>query len=140
MGDKATVGLVLGQPQLPPDTPPTITYVYSHWHGSDLPQRVAQGLWDGRPRWGEPAYMARILIVAMLADDYHEIDGFGLSHVPYGIPADANRPLLLVDLRRQRVGFVPWSWYGPGAQLPPLAMDYEAFIGVAQWPSMTTSA
>lgn len=134
MGDRATVGLILGQPQLPAGAVPTVTYLYSHWHGGDLPQRVAQGIWDGRPRWGEPAYMARILLCAVMADDYAEIDGFGLSHIPYGVPADAGRPLLLVDLRARRVGFVKWSWVGLGKPLPELKWDYEAFIGEAQWP------
>lgn len=138
MGDKATVGLIFGQPST---ETPTVTYVYSHWHGADLPQRVAQGIWDGRPRWGEAAYMARIILCAVMGDDYGEIDGFGLSHIPYGVPADAGRPLLLVDLRTRRVGFVPWEWYGSGARVPTLAWDYEAFIGEAHWPaSMTTSA
>lgn len=135
MGDKATAGLVLGQPQQPAGTAPTILYVYSHWHGKDLPQRVAQGIHDGRARWGEPAYMARILLCAVMADDYAEIDGFGLSHIPYGVPADADRPLLLVDLRQRRAGYLPWAWVGAGRPLPDLEWDYEAFIQVgAHWP------
>lgn len=130
MGDRATLVLIPNQPARLVDEPQCL-YLYVHWHGSDLPQRVAQGLWDGRPRWGEPAYMARILVCSVLGDDLHEIDGFGLSLSPYGHPADAGRPQLVVDLRSRRVGFVAWDKH---AWREPLPWDYDAFIGEARWP------
>lgn len=131
MGDRATVGLIPYQPQTVDRDNPVVLYLYSHWHGSDVPQRVAQGIWDGRPRWGESSYMVRILFGAVLGDDLHTIDGFGVGLVPFGVPADAGRPLLLVDLRSNRVGFVPWDQSPGMARLP---YDFDAFIGEARWP------
>lgn len=126
MGDRATLVILLPQPQNQPIQP---LYLYTHWNGSDLPQNVAQALIDGRPRWGEPSYLARILIGSII--DLDTIDGYGIGMIPYGKPADAGRPQLVVDTRLQRVGFVTWDRDPATARLE---YEYDAYIGHAYWP------
>lgn len=128
MGDRATACILLPQPQGAPVQP---LWLYTHWRGTDLPQLVAQALSDGRARWGEPSYLARILIGTII--DLETIDGYGIGMIPYGHPADAGRPQLVIDTRLQHAGYVTWD-KDPGTTR--LQHTYETFIQVgAYWPN-----
>ncbi len=135
MGNRATLMIV--PPQMPRDGQPVITIcLHTHWAGAELPQRVAQGLHEGRPRWDVPAYMARVLVCAALADDLDSIDGYGLGLMPFGMATETGRPFLVVDVRRQRVGFVAEKrWPLHEVDTVSLPWDYEAAIGELRgWP------
>lgn len=83
--------------------------------------------------------MVRILIEAVIAGD-DAIDGFGIGLTPYGIPADAGRPMLVVDLRKHAAGYMPWPRW-PLRDPFALEYDFEAFIQVgAAWPQNNPSS
>lgn len=135
LGNRAT--LVIVPPQTPRDGQPvTALCMHCHWSGRELPQRVAQGIYDGRPRWDVPAYMTRVLVCAALADDLDAIDGYGLGLMPFGLATEEGRPFLVVDVRRQRVGFLAaGKWPLSEADCAHLPWDYDAAIGeLADWP------
>jgi hypothetical protein len=77
-------------------------YLYTHWGGEELPGIVADALDRGRSRWGDPAYLARIIFCEMIADDVEGTTGFGIS----SYMSDNEHPIIVVDTSAQRVGFV----------------------------------
>jgi len=54
-------------------------YFYSHWGGCELPKIVAQALDDGRARWDDPPYLARVVFNHITLDDPEGITGYGIS-------------------------------------------------------------
>lgn len=55
-----------------------LMYFYTHWTGSELPRLVALALTKGRSRWGDDAYLNRVLFQTMLEEDKGMV-GYGLS-------------------------------------------------------------
>ena len=53
-------------------------YIYAHWHGSVLAQRVRSAL-AKKWRWDDPQYLARIIYDEVVGDEFGEETGFGLS-------------------------------------------------------------
>ena len=54
-------------------------FLYSHWGGTELPDVLRQGLINGRGRWDDVSYLARILFDAMIGDSQGEETGYGIS-------------------------------------------------------------
>lgn len=102
MGDRRNVELVYNSRN--PDTEPHSVFLYTHWHGSDLPNIIADALnsKQGRNRWTDPTYLARIIFTNMVkADGIYEDGetGFGIS--PF--ESDKNHRTIVIDLDRQTV-------------------------------------
>lgn len=55
-------------------------YLYSHWNGYDLPERVAKALdtEQARNRWNDEPYLTRILIELLTEKDRGEPTGWGV--------------------------------------------------------------
>lgn len=73
-------------------------YLYTHWHGSELPIRLRHALEHGISRWGNESYLARILI-SRIVTDHEDTTGHGIA--PY--PMESEYPKLIADLDRQTV-------------------------------------
>ena len=98
MGDRANI-VVLDGERAP-------LYLYAHWGGSDLPEVVREALDspEGRGRWADSAYLARILIQRL-------IEAFSPSDRQRGIgvataPPDNDHPYLVVDTTDKAVRVV----------------------------------
>lgn len=94
MGDRSNVVIVDGTSKV---------FLYTHWAGSELPEIVRKALASdvGRRRWNDGTYLARIIFCEMVKDDVGGEHGYGIS----SIVGDntIGRPLILVDIDRQRV-------------------------------------
>lgn len=75
-------------------------YLYTHWEGSELPETLQTALAspEGRGRWTDEAYLARIIFDHMTGLAGGET-GFGISTSP----PDNEHPFLVVDCARQVV-------------------------------------
>lgn len=87
-------------------------YVYTHWGGSELKAVVANGLERGLSRWGDPPYMARILVSEVFMPDIDGTTNFGLS----GKNIDSEHDDIHVHLNSRRVAIADQVW------------EYEEFI------------
>lgn len=121
MGDRACVALLHPQP----------IYLSTYFHGATLPQRIAQGLYDGRHRWSMPSYLTRFIVSAVMGYEEREDDGFSigleLPHVSIGTEKD--RPLIVVNMQLEHVGFAAWGQLEVAEKF-----SYDAFIGAGTWP------
>ena len=91
MGDRGNIVLDFGSQRF--------IYLYTHWQGSHLAEILRAALSRGRGRWGDAAYLARIVFSEMVRDELLEVVGYGLS--PY--LTDNEHDLLVVDLVGSRV-------------------------------------
>jgi hypothetical protein len=95
MGDRANICI-----KTEPGTVPV--YLYTHHGGESLP-RVLQKAMDseqGRKRWQDPAYLARIIFCKMIGGDVDGETGFGIASTI----CDNEHPILVVDCHKQRLG------------------------------------
>lgn len=56
-----------------------VVYLYAHWAGSGLPAALALALANGRSRWTDGQYLARIIFCTMVRDDVAGLTGYGIS-------------------------------------------------------------
>ena len=81
-------------------------WLYSHWGGYDLPNRLKAGLIAGKGRWTDEAYLAKIIFGhAVPSDNWHQETGYGISCRMQ----DNENPILVVDIPGQRV-FCMYAW------------------------------
>lgn len=93
-------------------------WLYSHWGGSELPERLQAGLKAGKDRWTDESYLTKIIFGhAVPAKNWMEETGYGISCRMQ----DNEHPILVVDIPKQRVFTMPESDLKNG-QVPP---DYE---------------
>lgn len=94
MGDRANIYLHDS------DKSATGMYLYTHWGGTEWPEKLQEALKFGEERWGDEIYLARIIASRVFRDDVDKLTGSGLS-TEIG---DNSYPLLCVDLLRSQVG------------------------------------
>lgn len=86
----------------------TRIYFYTHWRGSQLPDLLATGLERGRPRWGDPSYLARILFCELLTPNtLREETGFGIS-TQYGDSFEDTD--LIVNMDTKLIHYLNKNW------------------------------
>lgn len=85
-------------------------YLYTHWLGSELPYILADALDsdEGRARWEDESYLARIIFSHMTKNASPEL-GFGIA--PYTVDMDSGNATLVVDFDLQTVNGVPYEDY-----------------------------
>lgn len=76
MGDRANI-IMQGET----DTFPYPVYFYSHWKGRDIYTDLQKALEKSKSRWGDPAYLARIIFCQLVAGDALGLTGYGISTV-----------------------------------------------------------
>lgn len=108
MGDRATLAVVASYPTRDSVTGLTsgareryAVYCYCHWTGEDMPERVRVALQRGKPRYGAPMYLTRILVEAVIVHP-GTLDGYALG--PRPLDTEPGRPVLVVDLDKRTVG------------------------------------
>ena len=76
-------------------------FLYTHWRGTELPETLRQGLIQGKSRWNDSPYLARVLFCAMVKEggDEEGLADFGIS--PW--ITDNEYPLLVVDTDKKKV-------------------------------------
>lgn len=123
MGDRANVHI---RPSRPDSKG---IYLYTHWGGYDLPNRVANALDSpaGRNRWDDTAYLTRIIFDNMTGGEVGET-GFGISDDI----CDNEHPIINIDGENQKGWFSDQS--GGNATEP---LGFEAFITELRkgWPN-----
>lgn len=70
MGDRANIEILEGDESV---------YLYTHWHGSEMPEMLRRALNRGEERWSDPPYLARIVFCEMVSGFETELTGFGIS-------------------------------------------------------------
>ena len=108
MGDRSNVVVKDGQSQV---------WLYGHWNGESYVNDTQAAL-ARRVRWNDPSYLARIIFDQLTDGQHGEETGFGIS-TSIG---DNNRPILVVDVRRQIIYLLPKRTLTPDGIVPN---DYE---------------
>lgn len=80
-------------------------FLYTHWDGSDLPDIVASALDRGRGRWGDEAYLTRIIFSEMIKGDVEGETGYGISTYQ----CDENHPDVVINMANQTADRVPFD-------------------------------
>jgi hypothetical protein len=94
MGDRGNVAIIQNEDRT------ERVWIYSHWGGSELPDRVRTGLIASKPRWGDNSYATKIIIGQLVpAKNWTEETGYGIS-CSIG---DNEHPITVVDLPSERV-------------------------------------
>jgi hypothetical protein len=90
MGDRANIVVRdKGQPQI---------FLYTHWHGTELPETLRQAL-ARHERWDDSPYLTRIIFCRMVKGQEGDATGFGISTSM----CDNEHPLLIVDIEKQQI-------------------------------------
>jgi hypothetical protein len=91
MGDRAHIALKQDKGTI---------YLYSHWDGRDLYQKLARALERGRGRWDDEEYLGRIIFSEMIRDDINGETGYGIGLQSHG---DVYYAIPVVDCNSQTV-------------------------------------
>jgi hypothetical protein len=95
MGDRRTAEIRMTEGSL---------YVYTHWHGSKMPEMARAAIRAAKPRWNDEAFAARIIVDVLTEPGRDKETGFGLMLSP-GVEdeyADAS-PSITIDLVEQQL-------------------------------------
>lgn len=82
-------------------------FLYSHWGGTELPKTLAYALDspEGRGRWDDRAYLARIIFDHMTRGSASPETGFGIDTAEM----DPEHNTLVVDCSEKTVDGVPFA-------------------------------
>ncbi len=97
MGDRANVFVTSDHPT----KPGCGVFIYTHWGGDHLAEDVLTALakeW----RWGDSAYLTRIIYDTVVGEEAGKETGYGISP---GI-CDNEHPIVVVDTCHQEVGLM----------------------------------
>jgi hypothetical protein len=120
VGDRANIKIIEG------DEAPI--YLYIHWKGHEYPEMLRLALAAGRGRWGDPAYLNRIIAREVFADLTGETGGGIATYI-----CDNEHPLIVVDHVEQTVRLEAAGRGEPGRRQFTFA-DYVA-LPEATWTS-----
>jgi hypothetical protein len=135
MGDRANVvirdGSYKGGRELPDVASPEAVFLYGHWAGYDLPERLRKALSENEDRWTDAPYLARIL---------HNAIGFdGISTRL----TDNEYDLLVLLPDAKRLVRVPEQWYrehglaGAGDHHPTISFEEYVTADERTWDNLT---
>lgn len=99
MGDRANI-LLVDRAERADEPETTGIYLYTHWSGHRWPMLLQDALEAGRGRWGDEAYLARIIISNVYRDIHDQETGGGISTRR---TMGDGYPVLVVDLIKSRV-------------------------------------
>lgn len=90
-------------------------WLYSHWGGYELPERLQAGLKAGQGRHNDESYLTKILFGhAVPADNWTEETGYGISTCMQ----DNEHAILVCDIPNQRVFTIPENLLDKSHQVP----------------------
>lgn len=146
MGDRANIAVLQGATDA--EQNPQI-WIYTHWAGLELWQRLQAGLKAGENRWGDESYLTRILFVNSLVSPAQRSDKDGATgtveklfqETGAGISTaitDNEYPVLVVDVPNARVYVIQESWLKdgkvPAGYKPKQTWTFKAFLELAEDP------
>lgn len=109
MGDRANIAVIhKNKDQI---------WLYSHWGGSGLHDKLQEGLRAGKGRWNDESYLTKIIFGYAVPCDkksWHGETGYGIS----GRLQDNEYPVLVVDIEGQRVLVVQESRLTKDGKVP----------------------
>jgi hypothetical protein len=81
MGDRSNIAIHYGSRKVGKEEIPQRVYIYTHWMGTDIAIRLrdACASKEGRNRFGDEFYFARIIFDRVVGDDQGGELGFGLG-------------------------------------------------------------
>jgi hypothetical protein len=85
-------------------------YVYLHWGGYDMPERVRSAIRHARERWHDDQYLTRILIDQITREERDQMIGAGVG-LSMG---DNEYPITIVDVGARTV-----AWASEGQERNP---------------------
>ena len=114
-------------------------WLYSHWGGTELPERLQAGLKAGKGRWSDESYLTKIIFGHAVPDDNWKAEtGYGISCRIQ----DNEHKILVVDIEKRVVftmsasaltdGKVP-DGYDP-LTVPGSVWSFEDYILLAETP------
>jgi hypothetical protein len=78
-------------------------YVYTHWHGSEMPEMARAAIQAAKPRWGDEPYAARIIVDQLTKDCRDQETGFGLLLSPDAEDEYGANPSIIIDLPKREL-------------------------------------
>lgn len=114
-----------------------LIFFYTHWQGSVLPLILQDALKRGRGRWGDDAYLARIIFCEMIKDSVLDETGYGISMY---VPDSDGYPLLVVDGEGQTVEV----WHDADGEQIGASLTFSEFVNTHlsvrdPWASLTAA-
>jgi hypothetical protein len=93
MGDRAQLAVIDGDG-------PARVYLYTHWHGTELPETLKAALIRGKSRWDDSSYLTRIIFNEMTKGNEMGETGFGIDCTLHG---DVFKPVPVLDCNTQMI-------------------------------------
>lgn len=133
MGDRANVVI---RDTWPDASPKEGVFLYTHWAGTELPEILRKALDNGRDRWDDSQYLARIVFREMIRGVEDESTGYGISTRL----CDNEHPLLVLDCNAQTVTLLAESDYknsGLAELDPDKAIPFGDYVeGEKSWETL----
>lgn len=115
MGDRGNIFLVQSPLDRRTESVPMVgIYVYSHWGGTYLPERLREALLFAESRWGDYQYLNRIIISQVFMDSHNSTTGAGISLNL----CDNEHDIIICDVFKEEVSFAkrgdetnPSNWF-----------------------------
>ena len=101
-------------------------YLYGHWAGDGMMDRLATAIDKARPRWSDETYATRICISQIIGDQWDQEYSWGLSTYF----CDSEHSVPVVSFKNQSVRLIPHEWdkkFNIDAE-PKFSMSFENFI------------
>jgi hypothetical protein len=119
MGDRAVIGFKADKEAIP-------VFLYMHWGGSDRYKDAQRAIEGARSRWDDSAYATRIGISQIVANDWSEEVGFGIS-AGYGSYCEPDYgDVIIINWGDKVVNVVPG--HNPTDESQSPAIDFETFL------------
>ncbi len=79
-------------------------YLYTHWHGSELPAMALAAVERAKPRLGDEGYWVRIVVDQLTKAGRDQETGFGLMLKPqFEDEYNRDKPSVIINARTGRV-------------------------------------
>jgi hypothetical protein len=101
-------------------------YLYGHWAGYEMMNRLATAIETARPRWNDESYATRIAISQLIGEEWNQELSWGISTYF----CDSEHSVPVVSFKVQSVRLIPHSWdtkFDIDAK-PKFAMNFDNFI------------
>ena len=95
-------------------------YLYSHWDGALIYQKLARVL-ARRDRWTDEEYLTRMILSEMVKDSIDKSTGYGIGLSEHG---DIEHPIPVLDVSKGTI-----SWEGPEHK-EMSNMTFDEFISI----------
>lgn len=91
-------------------------WFYGHWSGWRMPAVLQHAIIDGKSRWNDPSYFARIVFCRLVSPgkSYYETTSFGISTCI----GDNEHPIIVADCAKQIVFTMPKDWLTGSGKVP----------------------